>query len=55
MNRSNVRNFGLSFTKVKHLYFLGLIPEQGSDIEKEIYARQYLSCGAMISFDVKGF
>jgi methionine-gamma-lyase len=53
-NAVEVARFLKNHPKVEHVYFLGLIPEQGSDIEKEIYARQYLSCGAMISFDVIG-
>jgi methionine-gamma-lyase len=53
-NAVEVANFLKNHPKVEHVYFLGLIPEQGSEIEKEIYKRQYLSCGAMISFDVIG-
>jgi methionine-gamma-lyase len=53
-NAIEVANFLLNHPKVEKVYYLGLIPQQGSEIEKEIYARQYKSGGAMISFDVKG-
>jgi methionine-gamma-lyase len=53
-NAIEVANFLLSHPKVEKVYYLGLIPQQGTDIEKEIYARQYNSGGAMISFDIKG-
>lgn len=53
-NAIEVANFLKNHPKVERVYFLGLIPENGSEIEKEIYKRQYLSGGAMISFDVKG-
>ncbi len=53
-NAIEVANFLLNHPKVEKVYYLGLIPEQGTAIEKEIYARQYISGGAMISFDIKG-
>jgi methionine-gamma-lyase len=53
-NAIEVANFLKNHPKVEHVYFLGFIPEQGTILEKEIYQRQYLSAGAMISFDVKG-
>lgn len=53
-NAIEVANFLLNHPKVEKVYYLGLIPEQGSDVEKEIYARQYKTGGAMISFDIKG-
>lgn len=40
--------------KVEKVYYLGFIPETGSEREKEIYKRQYASSGAMIAFDIKG-
>lgn len=53
-NAVEVANYLKNHPKVERVYFLGLIPETGTAIEKEIYQRQYLSPGAMISFDVKG-
>lgn len=53
-NAVEVAAFLRSHPKVEKVYFLGFIPESGSDREREIYERQYLSSGAMISFDVKG-
>jgi methionine-gamma-lyase len=53
-NAIEVAKFLKSHPKVEHVYFLGFIEEQGSDIEKAIYKKQYLSSGAMISFDIKG-
>lgn len=43
-----------SHPKVEKVYFLGFINETGTEREKEIYRKQYLSSGAMIAFDVKG-
>jgi methionine-gamma-lyase len=40
--------------KVEKVYYLGFIPQCGSQEERAIYANQYSSAGAMISFDIKG-
>ena len=53
-NAVQVANFLKSHPKVTKVYYLGLIPEQGSSEEKRIYAEQYSSPGAMIAFDVVG-
>ena len=53
-NAVEVANFLKGHPKVEKVYFLGFIPTDGSEREKEIYARQYESSGAMIAFDVKG-
>jgi methionine-gamma-lyase len=36
------------------VYYLGFIPQCGSQVERDIYKRQYSSAGAMISFDITG-
>jgi methionine-gamma-lyase len=53
-NAIEVANFLKNHSKVERVYYLGHIPENGTDIEKEIYARQCTTGGAMISFDVIG-
>lgn len=53
-NAIEVANYLKRHPKVERVYFLGLIPESGTVVEKEIYARQYTTGGAMISFDIKG-
>lgn len=53
-NAVHVANYLKNHPKVSHVYYLGLIPEQGSDLEKRIYNEQYSSPGAMIAFDVVG-
>ncbi|MBI2259451.1 MAG: cystathionine gamma-synthase family protein [Flavobacteriia bacterium] len=53
-NASLVAQYLSKHPKVEKVYFLGFIPENGSAIEKEIYKKQYLSSGAMISFDIRG-
>lgn len=53
-NAIEVANFLRTHPKVEKVYFLGFIDELGTDVEKAIYHRQYLSAGAMIAFDVKG-
>lgn len=53
-NAVEVARFLRSHPKVEKVYFLGFINETGTEREKEIYRRQYLSSGAMIAFDVKG-
>lgn len=53
-NAVEVANFLKAHPKVEKVYFLGFIPEEGTAREKAIYAKQYLSSGAMIAFDVKG-
>lgn len=40
--------------KVEKVYYLGFIPQCGSQVERDIYKRQYSSAGAMISFDITG-
>jgi methionine-gamma-lyase len=53
-NASHVAEFLRNHPKVEKVYYLGLIPSQGTESEKEIYRNQYSSSGAMISFDIKG-
>lgn len=53
-NAVEVARFLRSHPKVEKVYFLGFINETGTEREKEIYRKQYLSSGAMIAFDIKG-
>lgn len=53
-NAIEVANFLKNHPKVTHVYYLGFIPEQGTENEKRIYQEQYTSSGAMIAFDIKG-
>jgi len=53
-NAYEVASFLRVHPKVEQVYYLGFIPESGSELEKEIYARQCLTGGAMISFDIRG-
>ncbi|WP_300663267.1 cystathionine gamma-synthase family protein [Fluviicola sp.] len=53
-NAVEVAKFLRSHPKVSHVYYLGFIPEQGTENEKRIYKEQYTSSGAMIAFDVIG-
>lgn len=53
-NAVQVAQFLRNHPKVSHVYYLGFIPEQGTANEQRIYAEQYTSSGAMISFDVIG-
>lgn len=53
-NAIEVANFLKNHPKVAHVYYLGFIPEQGTENEKRIYQEQYTSSGAMIAFDIKG-
>ncbi len=53
-NAVEVAKFLQKHPKVQKVYYLGFIPESGTETEKRIYAEQYTSSGAMISFDVKG-
>lgn len=53
-NAVHVAEFLRNHPKVKHVYYLGFIPEQGTAEEQRIYAEQYTSSGAMIAFDVHG-
>lgn len=53
-NAKHVAEFLKSHPKVEKVYYLGFIEENGTEVEKEIYKRQYTSSGAMIAFDVKG-
>ena len=39
---------------VEEVYYLGNVLENGTEAEKEVLKRQFLSYGAMISFDIKG-
>jgi methionine-gamma-lyase len=47
-----VAEFLVKHPKVEEVYYLGLIKD--SDPQYEIYKRQCLAPGAMISFDIKG-
>lgn len=51
-NAQEVAKFLVAHPKVEKVYYLGLIPE--GTPEYDLYKRQYLSPGAMLSFDVKG-
>ncbi|MCZ2099977.1 MAG: cystathionine gamma-synthase family protein [Chitinophagales bacterium] len=51
-NANKVAVFLKNHPKVEKVYYLGLIQEDSKNYE--IYKRQYLSSGAMVSFDVKG-
>lgn len=53
-NAVEVARYLKNHPKVEHVYYLGMIGQQGSEVEKDIYKRQYNSGGAMISFDIKG-
>lgn len=53
-NAKHVAEFLQSHPKVEKVYYLGFIPESGTERDKEIYAKQYTSAGAMIAFDIKG-
>jgi len=54
LNASHVARFLENHPKVEKVYYLGFIPKNGSENERLIYARQFKSSGAMISFDIKG-
>lgn len=51
-NAEKVATFLNSHPKVEKVYYLGLINEGSANYET--YKRQYLSPGAMLSFDIKG-
>ena len=51
-NAEEVAKYLSRHPKVEKVYYLGLIPKGTK--EHEIYKKQYLSPGAMLSFDVKG-
>ncbi|MCH2229075.1 MAG: cystathionine gamma-synthase family protein [Crocinitomicaceae bacterium] len=53
-NAAQVSKFLNSHPKVEKIYYLGNTAEHGTDSEKDIIKRQYLSYGAMISFDIVG-
>jgi methionine-gamma-lyase len=54
LNASHVARFLENHPKVEKVYYLGFIPKHGTEKERMIYARQFTSSGAMISFDIKG-
>ena len=51
-NAMKVADFLSKHPKVEKVYYLGLIKE--NDPQHEIYKRQCLNAGAMVSFDIKG-
>ncbi len=51
-NAEKVAEYLASHPKVEKVYYLGLITEKSSN--HNTYKRQYLSPGAMLSFDIKG-
>lgn len=53
-NAEEVAKFLHGHPKVSKVYYLGFIPTEGTERDKAIYAKQYSSPGAMISFDIKG-
>lgn len=53
-NAKHVADFLKHHPKVSHVYYLGFIPEQGTENEQRIFREQYTSSGAMIAFDVVG-
>lgn len=52
VNAMQVAKFLQSHQKVKRVYYLGLLKKDNPQFE--IYKRQYLSPGAMLSFDIQG-
>lgn len=53
-NAKHVARYLQSHPKVEKVYYLGNIENNGSKRDKEIYAKQYTSSGAMIAFDIVG-
>lgn len=53
-NAEKVAKFLQSHPMVDKVYYLGFVPDGDDERQKEIYHKQYLSAGAMISFDIKG-
>lgn len=53
-NAKEVAHFLKNHPNVEKVYYLGYIDEQGDERERMIFKKQYLSSGAMISFDIKG-
>ena len=53
-NAKYVAKYLQEHPKVEKVYYLGFVREENNPKKTEIYERQYLSDGAMISFDVKG-
>ena len=53
-NAIQIASFLRNHPKVNEVYYLGFIPETGTEDQKRIYAEQYSSSGAMIAFDVVG-
>lgn len=51
-NATRVAGFLVSHPRVKRVYYLGLLEEDNPQFA--IYKRQYLSPGAMLSFDIQG-
>lgn len=53
-NAQQVASFLNNHPKVTKVYYLGLINPESDPDSFDIYTRQYLSPGAMLSFDIKG-
>ena len=53
-NAKHVAHYLQSHPKIEKIYYLGNIENQGTERDKEIYAKQYTSSGAMIAFDIVG-
>jgi len=51
-NAKKIAAFLIAHPKVEKVYYLGLISEKSPNYD--LYKRQYLSPGAMLSFDIKG-
>lgn len=53
-NAIHVAEFLENHSMVEKIYYLGNTAKHGTESEKAIIKKQYLSYGAMISFDIKG-
>ncbi len=53
-NAQQVASFLNTHPKIAKVYYLGLIDPESDPDSFDIYTRQYLSPGAMLSFDIKG-
>src|SRR5690606_19836125 len=53
-NAQKVAAFLQNHPKVESVYYLGLLDPEKDAEAYDIYTRQYLSPGAMLSFDIKG-
>jgi methionine-gamma-lyase len=54
VNAEQVAEFLNNHPRVEEVYYLGNTAKNGTDSDKEVLKRQYLSHGAMIAFDIEG-